>query len=47
MSKNRYLYEDLRDVKEASNTLALAVLEELKKVLILILNIMRRDRSKK
>ncbi len=42
MSKNRYLYEDVRDAKEAYDKLALAVIEQLKKVLIPVLDMLTR-----
>ncbi len=42
MSKNRYLYEDVRDAKEAYDKLIQAVLEQLKKVLIPILDVLTR-----
>ena len=42
MSKNRYLYEDLRDVREAYDKLAALVLEQLKRVLIPILDMLTR-----
>ena len=42
MSKNRYLYEDLRDAREAYDKLAALVLEQLKRVLIPILDMLNR-----